>query len=256
VSALFVPAGPDTWLPTDLARGPWDPTALHGGPSAALLARAIEPLVAPLQPTRLTVELLRPVPLAALHVTARLRRDGRKIRIAEAHIEHDGVAVASAVALAIRTTRLTVAEQATERPPGPEEGVEPDRSLDPYEAFHNTGVQHCFVRGEFGVPGPATDWIRLRLPLVPEKTPSPLQRVAAAADFGNGISGLDLMNELLFINPDLTIHLSRLPVGEWVCLDAVTHPQSNGIGLAESALFDEQGPIGRAAQSLLIEREP
>jgi len=253
VSALFVPAGPDTWLPTDLARGPWDPTALHGGPSAALLARAIEPLLAPLQPTRLTVELLRPVPVAPLHVTARSRRDGRKIRIAEASIEHDGVVVATAVALAIRTTRLTVAEQSTERPPGPEEGVEPDRSLDPYEGFHNKGVEHRFVRGAFRVPGPATDWIRLRLPLVPDEVPSPLQRVAAAADFGNGISGLDLMNELLFINPDLTIHLSRLPVGEWVCLDARSRYEPEGIGIAVSDLFDEIGSIGRSIQSLLLD---
>ena len=57
-----------------------------------------------------------------------------------------------------------------------------------------------------------------------------------------------------FINPDLTIYVHRLPVGEWVCLDAVTYAQSNGVGLAESWLFDEQGPIGRAAQSLLIEK--
>jgi hypothetical protein len=254
VSALFVPAGTDTWLPTDLARGPWDPNALHGGPSAALLARALEPLLAPLQPTRLTVELLRPVPVAPLHVIARLTRDGRKVRLAEARIEHEDTLVASAIALAIRTKRLTVPEQATHRPPGPHEGVEPDRSLDPYDAFHNAGVEHSFVRGEFGVPGAATDWLRLRTPLVPDEEPSPLQRVAAVADFGNGISGLDVMNDLLFINPDLTIHLSRLPAGEWVCLDAASRYEPTGIGIAVSNLHDEIGPIGRSIQSLLLDQ--
>jgi hypothetical protein len=254
VTALFIPTGADLWLPTDLARGPWDPNALHGGPSAAMLARAVEPLLAPLQPTRLTVELLRPVPVAPLRVTAQLRRDGRKIRLAEARIEHDGATVATAVALAIRTQPMVVPEQPIGRPDGPEEGVEPDRSLDPYEAFHNKGVEHRFVRGVFGEPGPATDWIRLRLPLVPDEEPSPLQRVAAAADFGNGISGLDLMNELLFINPDLTIHLSRLPVGEWVCLDARSRYEPGGIGIAASDLYDEVGPIGRSIQSLLLDR--
>ena len=103
------------------------------------------------------------------------------------------------------------------------------------------------------IPGPATDWIRLRLPIVPDEVPSPLQRVAAAADFGNGISGLDLMNELLFINPDLTIHLSRLPVGEWVCLDARSRYEPEGIGIAVSDLFDEIGPIGGSIQSLLLD---
>ncbi|MFD4406929.1 hypothetical protein ACFWPH_29605 [Nocardia sp. NPDC058499] len=41
----------------------------------------------------------------------------------------------------------------------------------------------------------------------------------------------------------------RQSAGEWVCLDAVTHPQPHGIGLAESALFDEKGPLGRSTQS-------
>jgi Acyl-CoA thioesterase C-terminal domain/Acyl-CoA thioesterase N-terminal domain len=253
VSSLFDAAGLDMWLPNDLARGPWDPDALHGGPTAALLARAVEPLLAPLQPTRLTVELLRRVPVAPLHVTARLTRDGRKIRIAEARMEHDGTAVGTAGALGIRTKRLTVVEQPTERPAGPEVGSEPDRSLDPYEAFHNKGVQHSFVRGVFGEPGPATDWIRLRLPLVPDEQPSPFQRVAAAADFGNGISGLDVMNDLLFINPDLTIHLSRLPVGEWICLDARSRYEPEGIGISVSDLYDEAGPVGRSIQSLLLD---
>jgi Acyl-CoA thioesterase C-terminal domain/Acyl-CoA thioesterase N-terminal domain len=253
VSSLFDAAGLDMWLPNDLARGPWDPDALHGGPTAALLARAVEPLLAPLQPTRLTVELLRRVPVAPLHVTARLTRDGRKIRIAEARIEHDGTAVATAVALGIRSKHLTVVEQPTERPAGPEAGSDPDRSLDPYEAFHNKGVQHSFVRGVFGEPGPATDWIRLRLPLVPDEQPSPFQRVAAAADFGNGISGLDVMNDLLFINPDLTIHLSRLPVGEWICLDARSRYEPEGIGIAVSDLYDEAGSIGASIQSLLLD---
>lgn len=104
-----------------------------------------------------------------------------------------------------------------------------------------------------GVPGPATDWIRLRVPVVPGEEPSPLQRVAAAADFGNGISGVAEFDQLLFINPDLTVHLHRLPAGEWVCLDAVTWMEDRGVALAESRLWDEQGPLGRSLQSLLID---
>jgi acyl-CoA thioesterase len=56
-----------------------------------------------------------------------------------------------------------------------------------------------------------------------------------------------------FINPDLTIYLHRYPRGEWVCIDAVTRVESNGIGLAESRLLDRDGTIGRSLQSLIVE---
>ena len=93
------------------------------------------------------------------------------------------------------------------------------------------------------------------MPLVEGEETSPLCRVAAAADFGNGVSWvLNRSDGFSFINPDLTVYLHRYPVGEWVCLDAVTHVEPHGVGLAESLLFDEHGPIGRAAQSLLIDR--
>ena len=68
------------------------------------------------------------------------------------------------------------------------------------------------------------DWIRLRCGVVAGEVPSPLERVVAVADFGNGISSALPFLEFRFINPDLTVYLHRLPVGEWVCLDAVTYP--------------------------------
>ena len=60
----------------------------------------------------------------------------------------------------------------------------------------------------------------------------------------------------LFINVDLSVHLERMPEGEWVCVDAVTLPQPTGVGTAESVLSDERGRIGRAAQTLLIAKRP
>ena len=92
------------------------------------------------------------------------------------------------------------------------------------------------------------------VPVVPGEEPSPLQRVAAAADFGNGVAAPARFDELRFINADLSIHLHRLPVGEWVCLDSVMWLSDQGVAQAESALHDEEGPIGRSLQSLLLER--
>jgi hypothetical protein len=122
-----------------------------------------------------------------------------------------------------------------------------------YDAFHNAGVEHRWVTGSFVEEGPATDWIRLAVPVFDDAPPTPLQRVFAAADFANGVSRMARFEELLFINPDLTVHLHRMPVGEWVCLDAVSVLEPHGVGLAQAALWDEQGLIGRSLQSLLLD---
>ena len=120
-------------------------------------------------------------------------------------------------------------------------------------ASHNTATEHRIARGAWGTPGPVSDWIRLRLPVVAGAVPSPLERVAAVADFGNGVSSALPYAGYTFINPDLTITLHRLPAGDWVCLDAVTYPERHGIGVAESVLYDERGRLGHAAQTLLLE---
>ena len=91
------------------------------------------------------------------------------------------------------------------------------------------------------------------MPLLPGEEPTPLQRVLVAADSGNGVSAALDWRSYLFINVDLSVHLHRMPEGEWVCLDAVTLPERNGVGLADTALFDERGPIGRALQTLLVD---
>jgi hypothetical protein len=257
--ALFEPLGNDRYLPTDLARGPWSADALHGGPVAALLAGAAEGLLEGLHPARVTVELLRPAPITPLRVTAAVVRPGRKVRLVTADVAtDDGTRVASATVLGIRRDDVAVPEVAHGAPPPPPNAVPAAARgavavAGDWDAFHNQGVEHRFVAGSFLDPGPTTDWIRLRVPVVAGQPPSPLERVLAAADFGNGISGVADFTRLLFINPDLTVHLHRLPEGEWVCLDAVSHLEPHGVGLAQSALWDERGLLGRSLQSLLVE---
>jgi hypothetical protein len=256
--ALFVPEG-ETMVPTDLARGPWSPGALHGGPVAALVARATEAHGADdgLQLARITLELLRPVPLAPLRTRSVLVRPGRKVQLIDTVVEADGVEVAWSRGLRIRvasdqvTLTPTVAED--EAPPPPVEGEISTPMSDDFVAFHNAGMEMRFVSGRFDQPGPALVWFRLRCPVVAGEAPSPWQRAVAAADFGNGVAAELPFAGSLFINPDLTIQLHRPPVGEWICLDARTRFGTPGVGSAESALWDERGRIGRSIQSLLIE---
>ncbi len=255
--ALFI-AEPAGFRPTTFALGPWTPEHLHGGPVAALIAREAQRCEPDerLRVARLTVELIRPVTLAPIDFEARLVRPGHKVQLVEVIGRQDGIDVALGRALRIRTADMGLPDTArsAELPiPSPEQGVVMVASGVP-RAFHSEGAELRFVEGAFEAPGPATVWVRLRVPVLAGETPSPLERVAAAADFGNGVSSPLSFGDWLFINPDLTIHVSRLPVGEWVGLESHTSAESQGIGISESRLWDEEGPIGRSVQSLLIDR--
>jgi len=249
----------DLFVPTAHTRGPWDPRAQHGGAPAALLARCIEQVEAPLpmEIARITVELMRPVPVdAPVTVRTRVVRPGKKVQVVEAVMAtRDGTELCRAQALRIRRESFELATagvQEVEQPPPPESGRR-ELGVGGYEAFAVTGVELRFVSGIFLEFGAATVWIRLLQPVIPGEEPSGVQRACAAADFGNGVSSIYEWGRTVFINPDLTVHLGRMPVGEWICLEAVTHPGTHGRALAESRLFDVQGWVGRSLQSLLVE---
>jgi hypothetical protein len=258
--ALFSPLGDERFEAQAFARGPWSPDALHGGPVAALLGGAAEVLLEDLFPARTTVELLRPVPLTPLQRSAEVVRPGGKVRLVRTQLAtEDGTVVAAATSLGIRRGEVVVPPEVGPPPTPPAApgtlssmAMDESRAIDGI-AFHNAGVDHRFASGHFLEAGPATDWIRLAVPVVEGEAPTPLQRVLAASDFGNGISRLVDFGALLFINPDLTVHLHRLPAGEWVCLDAASRLQGHGVGLTQSALWDADGPLGTALQSLLVE---
>jgi hypothetical protein len=91
------------------------------------------------------------------------------------------------------------------------------------------------ARGDWAEAGPAVLWGRLVVPLVSGEETSRLQQLAAIADFGNGVSRLLEFDTHTFINPDLTIALSRAPCGGWIGLDAVTRLAPLGFGQAESS---------------------
>lgn len=260
-ASLFEPAAPGTWAPTELARGPWSPDALHGGPVAALVTRAAEAAggEGALPLSRLTLELLRPVPLRPLAVAATVVRPGRKVELVDVAVTADGVEVAWARALRLRalpghdpaaSASPAPAGAAPTGPPGhgrPLGGL-PDDQL----AFHTAGATLALTDGGPG-SGAATVWVRLLVPVVPGEAPSGAQRAAAAADFGNGVSSALPFTEWMFINPDLTVLLERPPVGEWVALQATTVLGRRGVGVARSVLWDATGRVGTAAQTLVVE---
>jgi len=258
VAEAFYERDGDRYLATELTRGPWDRGAQHAGPPAALLGRELErlPDAAEFQVGRVTCEILRSVPIAPVRVGARVVRPGRRVQLLEAELQDEqGEPLMRASAWRIRTAAVEIpdaAKAAEAPPPAPERGAEVEFFPTGEERGYHSAMEVRFVRGGFVEPGPALVWLRMRQPLVAGEEPTPLQRVLVTADVGNGVSASLDYRRYLFINVDLTVHLERMPAGEWVCVDAVTRPQPNGVGSAESVLSDERGRIGRALQTLLI----
>ena len=164
----------------------------------------------------------------------------------------DDVEVVRARALRVRRAESSDAGPDGGAPPaGPDAGRPPSLKLPHRPMFTPDAVEIRFVAGSWG-ESPCAAWFRLRRPLVAGETPSFLQHLAAAGDFGNGISATLSWDDYLFINPDLTLYVEREPAGEWICLESETRIRADGIGLAESVLYDERGRVGRATQALLV----
>lgn len=239
---------------TELASGPWNPNTQHGGAPAALIVRAFERLTASdgLCLGRVTYEFMRPVPVGPLEVHAEVARPGRRVQLLDGSILADGAEVVRARALRILAADAGSAHsEEIAPPPGPEQARAGDLPGLHRPRFATDAIEIRFVAGVFG-SGPATAWFRLARPLVGDEEPSALQRLAAAADFGAGLSGTLPRDDYLFINADLTLYVEREPVGEWICLDSQTRISVDGIGVAESVMYDQRGRVGRATQALLV----
>lgn len=254
-ASFFEPLTDDgtRWRATDHTAGPWEAGSQHGGPPSALLGRAVE-RCAPrddLRVARMTVEILGAVPVGELDLAARVVRPGRSVELVEAVLSAGGRDVARAYAWRVRRSEgVQVDSRAAVAPALPDTAV--DDLGDGWTGGYLRAVEWRFVRGRFDRPGPAAAWTRLRVGVVPDEEPSPLQRVLAVADSGNGLSGELDLTQWYFINPELTVHTHREAVGEWVCLDATTTISDGGSGLATSVLSDLQGPVAVGAQSLLV----
>ena len=241
-------------MASELARGPWDPGAQHGGAPAALLVGAIEALPAAegLQLARVTFELLRPVPIARVRLDATVARGGRRVQLSEAALwDEGGIELVRVRALHVARAEAPVSP-VPHPPPPPDQGRENDM-IPPFSPmFAPDAMEIRFVSGAFMHRGPATAWFRLRVPVVAGEPVTPLQRLAAAGDFGNGISAPISWADYVFINPDLTLSIERVPEGEWIALESTTRVAPGGIGVSESVLYDARGRVGRAVQSLLV----
>lgn len=261
---LWTPAGADLWTATDASRGPWHPDFCHGGPVSALLTRAVERLDdGAWVLARHHIELTRPVPVGRpLRLDSVVDRPGRRISVVATALTAGDTTVARGRAVRIRLADLALPDglpAPTEPLAGPAGCAISRLSWDAVTetAFHSHSVEFRIAEGALADPGPIGAWIRLKVAVVADEEPSGTQRLAAVADFPNGISNALDPAAFSFINPDLSINTVRAARGEWIGLRAATHyghaPDATGVAFAEAELFDLDGRVGRATQSLLID---
>lgn len=257
---------PNTYHSTPLANAGWYEEGQHGGAFSALVVGHVEdtvPTLAEMQVSRATVEIFRVIPLVSLRIDTEVIREGKRIQHVRANVFDPSDVLVSTV----EVQRLRVADL-----PVPDSSAPPALGIpkpDEIEArvgeawgigarnkvmFHRHAMDIREVEGGFEEAGPGTVWMRLAKPIVAGRETTPLHRAVATADFCNGISRTLDMDQWVFMNPDLTVHVSRLPEGEWVALSAVSTYGNLGRGLATGSLWDTSGWLGRSTQSLYLDR--
>jgi hypothetical protein len=239
-----------------MAGGPWDPKMQHGSAPSALIVAVVEavPTAAPMRVARLTVDLMRPIPVAPLEIRTEVLREGRKIQLCNVDLISDGKLAVRGTVLRIRRESYELPDTVTSEPvtlPPPAAGHVAKGKIteNPFMACLGMSV----VKGGFNTPGPGAIWFRVERPIIEGQPISAAMRAVIAADFCNGTSSVLDFRSWTFINGDLSVSLARDPVGDWVLLDAETWLGPDGSGIACARLGDAQGYFGRAAQSILIE---
>ncbi len=239
------------------AAGPWDAGMQHGSAPAALVVWAAEaiPTPVPMHIARVTIDLMRPVPVAPLTLETEVLREGRKIQLCAVRLRAGNTVVVGATVLKIKTQVLALPPEVTDialELPGPDQSPveEPSHSSSPFV----TGISLRAARGHFGVPGPGAIWYRVDRPLIEASPVSHAMRAVVAADFCNGTAAALDFRDWTFLNADLTVSFARVPVGEWILVDAESWIGPDGAGLAMARLADVNGYFGRVVQSLVIEQ--
>ena len=235
------------------AAGPWHPDMQHGGAPASLVVWAAEriPSPVPMQVARVTIDLMRPVPVAPLTIETEVLREGRKIQLVAVRLKANGVLTVGATVLKIKRQAQPLPADLAEPPL---DVAAPEQSqLEPQNSPFGLGMTIRAARGRFGGVEPGAIWYRADRPLIAGSPISQAMRAVVASDFCNASSALDF-RQWTFLNADLTVSMAREPVGEWILLDAVSWIGPDGAGLATARLADTRGYFGRCAQSLVIEK--
>jgi Thioesterase-like superfamily len=253
--ALFRQEG-SLFLPTRFTQGPWNPGHQFGGSPAALLATLIEqvPTLVPMQIARLSVDLLRPVPLEELTADIRVVREGKRIQVVAGALLAGSTEVARCSALRIRQIDLGDHDLPAGACPNPLPSSPRPTDEEPFQVVAPPGsrlaVEYLFegAGGYFREP----TWVRLRVDVVAGQPVLPVARLAYTADLASGI-GQTRGLPVRAINADLTVNVLRYPEGEWLSLDGRGWMSRAGIGQVQATISDTVGVAATVSMARLVD---
>ena len=253
----------DAFVGTVATGGPWQDGSQSGGAVLALLGHVLEdvPTLVPMSISRLTVDIVRPVPVGArLHVATEVIREGKKIQVVDLTVTAGDTVTTRARALRIRDLDMrghpdlpdsTTSMNPTDTLPAPSEL----RSVEEFEGaapFLRLGAE--LRRSDEPVDGVHVVWCRLRIPVVAGEPVRATSRATLPLDLVN-LLGVHLdPTRATSINPDVTGHLTRVPVGDWVALSGHTyysHDTAHGVSVA--LMSDEVGVFGTTSTSQILQ---
>ena len=263
--ALYVRDG-DAFVGTACTKGSWHDDGQSGGAVLALLGHVLEdvPSLTEMSLSRLTVDIVRPVPVGQrLHIRPTIIREGKKIQVVDFVVTTDETEHVRARALRLRDADLTGLEDmpvsTTDR--NPSATLPPPHELEGVD--HHPGVADFLRLGAElrrtaePIDGQHAAWVRLRVPVVAGEPVRTSSRTALPMDCVNLI-GLaarqDRPMRASAINADVTAHVVRAPVGEWVALTGHTYVAHGvGHGLSQAVMSDADGVIGVTSTSQLVQ---
>ena len=252
----------DCYVGTILTQGGWDPDAANGGAVLALLGQHLDgvPSLVPMTLSRLTADLIRPVPIGRrLRIVDSILRDGKKIQLVELRVLADDLELARVSALRLRDADLTghevPASTSTERPG--DSLVAPEASL----SFRRLApdapgfLQAVDMRRAPTIDGTGVGaWIRLDVPVVAGEPVNATARITFGFDFANLVGMIDHPRAMTLINPDVTAHVLRPPVSDWIAITGTTRFNPGmGRGVSSAELSDTDGVYATVSMSQLIQ---
>jgi hypothetical protein len=242
-----------SYVPSPMAVGPWDKRMQNGVAINALVAHAVEqtPSLVPMVTSRLVTDILKPARMAPVKVRTETVREGTRLQLLQVELLQDDVVVVRASALRVRIGQ-SPATAFSVHPVAPE-GLPPlNRRRSALSHISETRLE----AGGIDHLGPGLVWSRTWGEIVPGVPISPFVHTAMAADFGSGTSSYVDWREWSYANVDISLHLTRMPQGQWVRVAATTESAGNGMAVVDTRLADEIGEFGHAHQTLFLDRVP